>query len=442
MMKPIVTIVGRPNVGKSTLFNRLAGVRLAITDELPGTTRDRLAADISWADREFTLVDTGGLEVRPVSDLSQKVKDQVEMAIQEAEVIIFLVDVKSGLVVPDMEIAHQLRRSGKPVVLAVNKCDNQERREQAAEFYQLALGEPIPLSAYHGTGIGDLMARVVAHLPPVREVPEEPGLKIAIVGRPNVGKSMLLNAILGEQRAIVDEAPGTTRDAIDTPLKYNGRWVLLIDTAGLRRRGRIAGIERYSALRAFRAIGRADVVVPVLDATELVTAQDAHVAGYAKEALKGIVLVVNKWDLAKNLGWDEESCQQLIRRRLPFLSFAPILFVSAKLGWGVEKVLQAAVEVWEVRKKQVPSNKLSRWLEQVLSQHPPSTAGRHLQIKKVVQTGVNPPTFTFWVDRPEWLHFSYQRYLENRLREDFGFKGTPLGLRLVATRRRKARSRC
>ncbi len=429
-------------MGKSTLFNRLAGARLAITDELPGTTRDRLSADISWAGQEFTLVDTGGLEVRPASSLSQKIKDQVEMAIQEAEVIVFLVDVKSGLTVPDMEIAHQLRLSGKPVILAVNKCDNEVRRAGAVEFYELSLGEPVPLSAYHGTGIEDLMTRVVVYLPPVREVPEEPGLKIAIVGRPNVGKSMLLNAILGEQRVIVDEAPGTTRDVIDTPLDCNGQRVLLIDTAGLRRRGRIAGLERYSALRAFRAIGRADVVITVLDATELITAQDAHIAGYAKEALKGIVLVVNKWDLASELGWDEESCQQLIRRRLPFLSFAPILFVSARRGSGVERVIPAAMEIERVRKKQLSPKELSQWLEQVLSQHPPSAAGRQLQIKRVSQTGVTPPIFTFWVDKPEQLHFSYQRYLENRLREDFGFKGTPLGLRLVATRRRKARPRC
>jgi len=432
-----VAIVGRPNVGKSTLFNRLAGRRLAITDELPGTTRDRISADISWLGRELTLVDTGGLEVRPTSDLSQKVRDQVEVAIEEADVIIFLVDVRNGLVVPDMDIAHRLRRSGKPVVLGVNKCDNPERQAQAVEFYQLALGEPVPLSAYHGVGVDDLMAQAIADLPSSPAVPEEPGLKIAIAGRPNVGKSMLLNAILGKQRAIVDEVPGTTRDAIDTPFEYDGQRIWLIDTAGLRRRGRIAGIERYGALRAFRAIGRADVVALILDATEPVTAQDAHIAGYAKDALKGIVLVVNKWDLAGDLGWEEGTCIEWIRRKLPFLTFAPILFVSAKLGQAVEKVIETAAEIWQARGKRVPSEDLNRWLERVLSRHPPSTAGKQLQIKKVTQTGVSPPVFTFRVDRPELLHFSYKRYLENRLRQDFGFVGTSLGLKFVASKRRK-----
>jgi len=427
--RPIVAIVGRANVGKSTLFNRLVGERLAIVEDLPGTTRDRVYADISWGDHELTLIDTGGLEPRPDSSLRQKVKYQAEAAIEEAEVIIFMVDVLDGVTLSDSEVAEALRRSRKPIILVVNKADNDQRRDQAFQFHELGIGEPIAMSAHHGTGVADMMDEVAARLPPPTPIEEEPGmLKIAIVGRPNVGKSMLLNTILGQERAIVSETPGTTRDAIDTVFRYDGEPILFIDTAGIRRRGRVeGGIERYSVMRSLRAISRADVAILVTEAAEVITAQDAHIAGYIHQALKGMVLVVNKWDLAGELGIDAAACTTEILQRLKFFPGIPILFVSAQFGSGINQVLPTAKGVSQDRQKRLPTALLNEEMGRILAAHsPPSVRGRQLKVSYVTQAEVNPPTFVFFVNDPRLLHFSYQRYLENKLREAFGFGGIPL----------------
>ncbi|MDY6892152.1 MAG: ribosome biogenesis GTPase Der [Chloroflexota bacterium] len=441
MTKPIVAIVGRPNVGKSTLFNRLVGERLAIVEDIPGTTRDRVYADISWEDHDITLVDTGGLEPSPESTLRQKVQDQAEVAIDEADVIIFLVDVVNGVTLPDMEVAEALRRSQKPILLGVNKSDNNQRRHQAFQFHELGIGEPIPISAHHGTGVSDLMDEVSAMLPPSAPPAEEPDmLKIAIVGRPNVGKSMLLNAILGQERAIVSEIPGTTRDAVDTIFKHNDESVLFIDTAGIRRRGRIeGGIERYSVMRSIRAISRADVALLVTDATEVITAQDAHIAGYINQALKGMVLVVNKWDLASELELDAAACSLEIEQRLKFFPGVPILFVSAQFGKGIDKILPAARDICRNREKRIPTAHLNEEVGRIIAAHsPPSVQGKKLKISYVTQAESSPPTFVFFVNDPKLLHFSYQRYLENKLRESFGFSGIPL--KLIFKRKGRERS--
>ncbi len=429
MTKSIVAIVGRPNVGKSTLFNRLVGRRLAIVEDEPGTTRDRLYADIAWNESAFTIVDTGGLLLTPPSDMAQRVKEQVEVAIEEADAIILMVDVLGGVTHMDRDIAEMLRRSVKPVVLAANKADNERRSLDAAEFHQLALGDPIPISAYHDIGIDELLDRVAEGLhytPPEEELEM---MKVAIVGRPNVGKSTLLNAILGQERAIVNATPGTTRDAIDTVFEYNGERMLLIDTAGIRRRGRIeGGIERYGAARALRAIDRADVALLITEATEPLTAQDAHIAGYIQQAFRGMELVVNKWDLVEEMV-DRTQYTREIRRRLKFMPYAPIFYISATLGKGIDDVLGAAWEIFEERKKRVPTAMLNSMVRDAVAAHaPPSVVGRKLKILYATQAEISPPTFVFFVNDPALMHFSYRRYLENRLRQSFGFKGTPLRL--------------
>ena len=431
MSKPIVAIVGRPNVGKSTLFNRLAGERIAVVEDLPGTTRDRVYADITWGERELTLIDTGGFEPRPDSDLRQKVKHQAEVAIDEADVILFMVDVLDGVTIPDQETAEALMRSRKPIILAVNKADNDQRRQQAFQFHELGIGEPIAISAHHGIGVSDLMDEVCAKLPPPEPAAEEPEmLKIAIVGRPNVGKSMLLNAILGQDRAIVSEIPGTTRDATDTVFNYGGESMLFIDTAGIRRRGKIeVGIERYSVMRSLNAISRSDVALLVIESAEIMNEQDMHIAGYIHEALKGIVVVVNKWDLARELEVDKTQCASEIKQKLKFFPDAPIVFASAQFGKGIGQVLSAAKRVYQERQKRLPTPLLNEEMNRVVAAHPPpSLWGKQLKLSYVTQPGVNPPTFVFFVNDPRLIHFSYQRYLENSLRKAFGFKGTPLKL--------------
>jgi GTP-binding protein len=429
MGKPIVAIIGRQNVGKSTLLNRVVGKPLAIVEDLPGTTRDRIFADVSWRGVEFTMVDTGGLELKPQSAIAQAVKAQAETAIAEADVIVLLVDVKDGVVPADLETADLLRRVSKPIILAANKADNAKLETQAAEFYELGLGEPLAISAYHGRGTAELLDRIVSLLPPASppEAKSE-AVKVAIIGRPNVGKSMLLNALLGEDRAIVDEAPGTTRDAIDTLLDFRGQSVLLIDTAGIRRRGRVGvGVERYSVIRALRAIDRADIALLVLDAPELISAQDMHVAGYIQQAIKGIVLVVNKWDLMMNKSTIEYD--RYIRSQLKFIAYAPILYVSAKLGQGVDKVMPQVFEVYQERLKRLPTAAVNDVIQQAVAAHnPPRSGGKQLSILYATQAEVNPPTFVFFVNDAKLVHFSYQRYLENKLRQAFGFVGTPFRL--------------
>jgi GTP-binding protein len=430
MTKPLVALVGRPNVGKSTLFNRLIEERLAIVEDVPGTTRDRIYADAQWGGTTFTVIDTGGLLPEPTDDLVALVRDQVQIAIAEAEVIVFLVDVKEGVIASDLEIADLLRRSNKPVILAVNKADNESRRQAAVEFYQLGLGEPCPISALHGTGTGDLLDALLNVLPPQQPEVEAEGIKIAIVGRPNVGKSSVLNTILGQERMIVNEKPGTTRDAVDSFIEWDGQPVTLIDTAGIRRRGRIArGIERYSVIRALRAIQRADVALLLVDAVEGVTAQDAHIAGYIVEEAKGVVIVVNKWDLIEKDTYTMEGYTREIRRVLKFIAHAPLVFVSAITGQRVEKAIDVALRVQRARSYRVPTAQLNKLVEDAVSRHsPPSKRGKRLRIYYATQVGIAPPSFIFFVNDPQLVHFSYRRYLKNQLREASDFEGAPLRL--------------
>ncbi len=429
MSKPIVAIVGRQNVGKSTLLNRLAGKRLAIVEDLPGTTRDRIFANVSWQGIEFTIVDTGGLELKPPSTMSQAVKEQVEVAIAEADAIIFLVDVKNGVMPADPEIADMLRQTGKPTLLVANKADNARLESEAVEFHELGLGEPVVISAYHNRGTAELLDSIITMLPTPSLAEVEPeGMKVAIVGRPNVGKSTLLNTLLGEQRAIVDEAPGTTRDAIDTLLDFDGQSVLLIDMAGIRRRGRLGvGVERYSVIRALRAIDRADIALLVLDATELVTAQDTHIAGYIQQASKGIMFVVNKWDLVVDKSTTEYN--RSIRSHLKFMAYAPVLYISAKYGQGVDEIMPQVCQIYQERLKRLSTAVVNNVVQQAVAAHNlPRSGGKQLKILYATQAEVNPPTFVFFVNDAKLIHFSYQRYLENKLRQSFGFTGTPFRL--------------
>ncbi|MFH1003207.1 MAG: ribosome biogenesis GTPase Der [Chloroflexota bacterium] len=427
--KPVVAIVGRQNVGKSTLLNRMVGKPLAITADLPGTTRDRVFATVTWQGVEFIAVDTGGLELDSLTTIAQGVRGQVETAIAEADVIIFLADVRDGVIPLDREIADRLRRAGKPLILAANKADNDQLRAGVAEFYELGLGEPMAISAHHGRDTAELLDRVVALLPAAPpEAPEPAAIKVAIVGRPNVGKSMLLNALVGSERAIVDATPGTTRDALDTRLDFDGQNVILIDTAGIRRRGRVGtGVEWYSVIRSLRAVDRSDVALLVLDATELVTAQDQHIAGYVQQATKGIVLVVNKWDLA--VGKDTAEYNRHIRNQLRFIDYAPVLYTSAKLGDGVDGIMPQVYRVYQERLKRLPTAEVNSVVQQAAAAHnPPHRLGKSLKLLYATQAEVNPPTFVFFANDATLAHFSYQRYLENRLRRAFGFAGTPLRL--------------
>lgn len=428
---PRVAIVGRPNVGKSQLFNRLVGRRTALVEDLPGTTRDRIYGVSEWRGRRFEVIDTGGPGTNAAGPFAPQVRKQVEQALCEADVILFVVDVREGITAADEEIADLVRAVERPVVVLANKADNQKLAQDAVQFYQLGLGEPLPVSAYHGTGIAELLDMLVELLPPLpqAEIPAD-RLAIAIVGRPNVGKSALLNAILGEERVIVSEIPGTTRDTIDTLFSFNGHELLLVDTAGIRRRGRIEpGIERHSVLRAERAIERCAVALVIMDATEPATAQDLHIAGTVVEAYKGMVLVLNKMDLLKGIGPTEEELRRVIRTRLRFAPWAPIVFVSAKEGSGIEQLLRTAVRVGEVRSRRVPTAELNRVVHAAVARHaPPAVHGHKLKIFYVAQPEVNPPTFVFFVNDPALLHFSYERYLENALRRAFGFEGTAIRL--------------
>ena len=429
MSKPIVAIIGRQNVGKSTLLNRVAGKPIAIVADLPGTTRDRIFANVSWQGVEFTIVDTGGLEVKPQSAIAQGVEEQVGVAIDEADIIVFLVDVTDGVIPSDREITDRLRQVSKPIVLVANKADNPKLETGAAEFYELGLGEPLVISAYHGRGTAELQDKIISLLPsPLPIEAESEIMKVAIVGRPNVGKSMLLNALLGGERAITNDTPGTTRDAVDTLFDFNGQDVLLIDTAGIRRRGRLGvGVERYSVIRALRAIDRADVALLVLDATELLAAQDMHIAGYVQQAFKGIVLIVNKWDLAVDESTTE--CSKYIGRKLKFMPYAPVLYISAKLKQGVDKVMPQVCQAYQERFKQISADAVNDVVQQAVATHNlPRKGNKRFKLLSVTQAEVNPPTFIFFVNDTKLIHFSYRRYLENKLRQSFGFAGTPVRL--------------
>lgn len=455
MPKPIVALVGRPNVGKSTLFNRLVGERLAIVDDIPGTTRDRLYAECTWNGRMFAIVDTGGIDpthggkgVLSVgsADFIQDIKEQALVAARDADAILFVTDGEAGVTEPDREVAGILRRVQKkapdgtvrpPILLVVNKCDTAGRRAAATEFYELGLGEPHPVSAIHGTDVGDLLDALVDSFPEAEEVVEDV-IQIAIVGKPNSGKSSLLNRLVGEERAIVSPIAGTTRDSVDTQVDFQGLPLTLIDTAGIRRRGKVdRGVEQYSVLRSFRAIERADVALLIIDATTGITAQDSHIAGYILEAWKSCVVLVNKWDAVPNDDAAMEEQARRIHSDLNFMDYVPLLFISAKTGERVEEVLPLAVRVQEERLVRLTTSNINKVLIEAQDlQAPPTRSGRQLKLFYGTQVRSDPPTFMVYVNDPELLHFSYKRYLENQLRKHYGFLGTPIHL-VVKGRREK-----
>lgn len=451
MNKPVVALVGRPNVGKSTLFNRLAGERLAIVDDIPGTTRDRLFAQAEWNGVVFDIVDTGGIDPTTggkealsvgSAEFIEQIRNQARVAIQEADAILFLVDAISGVTPADVEVAEILRKNQTmrdglpwpPIFLVVNKADSESLRQSASQFYELGLGEPYPISAIHGTGTGDLLDVLVASLPRSVEEADDESVKIAIVGKPNVGKSSLLNRLIGEERAIVSPIPGTTRDAVDTKIEFNGVPITLIDTAGIRRRGKILpGVEKYSVMRSLRAIERSDVALLMIDATSGITMQDAHIAGFILEAWKSTVVLVNKWDAVEKDTHTMEHYTNQIRQQLNFMDYVPVLFISAKTGQRVNQVLPMALRVQEERLVHISTSRLNQILQRAQDEHAAtSRSGRALRIYYGTQVRSDPPTFMLYVNDPGLAHFSYLRYLENCLRREYPFLGTPVRLVLKA----------
>ena len=447
MPKPVVALVGRPNVGKSTLFNRLAGERLAIVDDTPGTTRDRIFADAEWTGVPFTVVDTGGIDPShggrtPLStgsaDFIDEIKSQAGVAIEEADVVLLMTDGQTGPTPADHEVAEILRRRQKmvngqphpPVMLVVNKCESLPERESAAQFYELGLGDPYAISAVHGTDTGDLLDALIKIFPAPEAIIEDDSVKIAIVGKPNAGKSSLLNRLVGQERSIVSPIAGTTRDAVDTKMKINDIDVTLIDTAGIRRRGRIdRGVEKFSVLRAMKAIERSDVALLMIDAVEGITAQDAHIAGYILDEWKSCVVLVNKWDALTKDNYTMENFTRQIREDLNFMDYVPILFISAKTGQRVDQVMPMALQVQEERLARLTTSKINDIIQKAMDyQPPPAHAGVQLKIYYGTQVRSDPPTFVLFVNNPKLMHFSYMRYLENCIRKEYGFLGTPIKL--------------
>lgn len=430
MSKPIVAIVGRPNVGKSTLFNALAGEMISIVKDTPGVTRDRIYAEVTWLNREFTMIDTGGIEPDSRDIILSQMREQAQIAIDTADVIIFLTDVRQGLQDADSKVADMLRRSGKPVVLVVNKVDSFEKfMPDVYEFYNLGIGEPFPISAASRLGIGDMLDEVTKHFPEgIGEEEEDDRPRIAIVGKPNVGKSSIVNKLLGKNRVIVSNIAGTTRDAIDTAIKYNGKEYIFIDTAGLRRKNKIKEeLERYSIIRTVTAVERADVVLMVIDATEGVTEQDAKIAGIAHERGKGIIIVVNKWDAIEKNDKTMYEFEKQIRQTLAYMPYAEIMYVSAETGQRLNKLYEMIDMVMENQTLRVATGVLNEIMaEAVAMQQPPSDKGKRLKLYYITQVAVKPPTFVIFVNDKELMHFSYTRYLENKIREAFGFRGTSL----------------
>ena len=429
--KPLVALVGQPNVGKSTLFNRLVGERLAIVQELPGTTRDRHYADVEWGGRVFTVVDTGGLVLGPSDRITEQVRVQAQVAIDEADVIVFLTDIMAGLTGPDAGIADLLRRTEKPIILTVNKADNIKREMNAHEFHALGLGEPLCISAAKGLSTGELLDRIVESFPDMPAETEVPDvLHIALVGRTNVGKSSLLNRLLGEERVIVDHMPGTTRDAVDTVVRYHGEEIVLIDTAGIRRRGHIErGVEKYSVLRSLKAISRADIVLLLVDAVEGVTAQDAHISGYILDQVKSAIVLVNKWDLVDKDSHTLHAYEEHVRRELRFMPWVPVLFVSALTGQRVGQILPQALHIHKERTTRLSTSQINDIIRRATARSsPPSKWGKKLRIYYGTQVGTAPPTFVLFVNDRQLVHFGYRRFLENQIRQRFKFQGTPLRL--------------
>ena len=428
MAQAVVAILGRPNVGKSTIFNRIVGERMAIVEDIPGVTRDRIYGEGDWLGRRFHVIDTGGIDIGD-EPLLVKMREQADLAIEEADVILFIVDGNEGLTGADEEVAQLLYRSKKPVVLGVNKIDNPERLQNLYEFYSLGLGEPMGISGAHGVGMGDLLDACVAHFSDEEEEKyDESTIKFSLIGRPNVGKSSLVNAILGRERVIVSNLPGTTRDAVDTSFEKNGQEYVIIDTAGMRKRGRVyEKTEKYSVLRAERAIERSDVALIVLDGEEGIIEQDKKIAGYAHQAGRAIIIVVNKWDAVKKDDKTMDAFRRNIREQFRFLSYAPIVFVSAKTKQKLHQLLPVVNQVTENHSFRVQTSMLNDVLMDAIAlTPPPSDKGRRLKIYYGTQVAVKPPNFVFFVNDMELLHFSYERYLENKIRETFGFIGTPI----------------
>lgn len=430
MSRPIVAIVGRPNVGKSTLFNALAGERISIVKDFPGVTRDRIYADVTWLNSQFTMIDTGGIEPDSKDEMLSYMREQAEIAIETADVIIFLVDVRQGLVDADSKVADMLRRSGKPIVLVVNKVDNFEKMmPDVYEFYNLGIGEPYPISSSGKLGFGEMLDEVVKHFDRGNtEETEDERPRIAIVGKPNVGKSSIVNKLVGERRVIVSDIAGTTRDAIDTPIRRNGKEYILIDTAGLRRKSKIKEeLERFSIIRTVSAVERADVVVLVIDANEGITEQDAKIAGIAHDRGKGIVIVVNKWDLIEKNNNSVKEFTNDIKETLSFMSYAEILFLSAQTGQRLHKLFETIEVVIQNQQLRIATGVLNEILmEATALQQPPSDKGKRLKLYYITQVAIKPPTFVIFVNNKELMHFSYTRYIENKVREAFGFSGTSL----------------
>ena len=431
MSKPIVAIVGRPNVGKSTLFNIFANSRISIVENTPGVTRDRIYATGEWLDREFLMVDTGGIEIMNTDAIAVSIRTQAQIAIREADVILFLCDAKTGVTDEDAGVAKLLRESKKPIVLAVNKADGQKDELGIYEFYQLGLGEPMPISAANHIGLGDLLDKVTGYFKELHlddSSDDEDIIKVALIGRPNVGKSSIFNLLVGQERSIVSNIPGTTRDAIDTPAMIEGQKYLFIDTAGMRRKAQVEeNIERYSVMRSLRAVDRSDVVLMVMDAVDGVTEQDKKIAGYAHEAGKGVILVVNKWDLYDKKNDSTIRYTEDLRKELIFLQYAPPVFVSALTKQRINRLPELIKFVAEQCSMRIATNVLNQVVEDAVAMNPtPSDKGKRLRIFYATQVKVKPPTFVFFVNEPEIMHFSYQRYLENKLRESFGFEGTPI----------------
>ncbi len=428
--KPIVAVVGRPNVGKSTLFNALAGENISIVQDRPGVTRDRIYADITWLDKNFTLIDTGGIEPDSKDVILTQMRTQAEIAMETADVIIFLVDVKQGLVDADSKVADMLRRSKKPVVLVVNKVDSFEKyMTDVYEFYNLGIGDPFPISAANRMGIGDMLEEVVSHFPEMDyEEEEDNRTRVAIVGKPNVGKSSLINKLLGEDRLIVSDIAGTTRDAVDTEISYGDKEYVFIDTAGLRRKNKIKeDLERYMIVRTVSAVERADIVVLVIDAVEGVTEQDAKIAGIAHERGKAVIIAVNKWDALEKDDKTIYRVTEKVRDTLAYMPYAEIIFISAKTGQRLPKLFETIEIVSENHAMRVSTGVLNEIMaEAVAMQQPPSDKGKRLRLYYITQVSVKPPTFVIFVNDKELMHFSYTRYIENQIRETFGFKGTPL----------------
>ena len=427
MRKGIVAIVGRANVGKSTIFNRIVGQRISIVEDTPGVTRDRIYADASWLTRDFKIIDTGGIELENAS-FTEQIKMQAEIAIEEADIILFVVNGREGVTKEDLFVARLLQKSRKPIVLAVNKIDDQKFKDNIYDFYSLGIGDPIAVSGSHGIGIGDVLDEIIHQLPAVDEKKEDDVIRFSVIGRPNVGKSSLTNAILGEERVIVSDIEGTTRDAIDTPFEKDGQKYCVVDTAGMRKKGKIyENVEKYSVLRALSAVEKSDVVLMVIDGNQGIIEQDKHVAGYAHEAGKAVILVDNKWDLIEKDSKTMKKMESQIREQFKYLDYAPIIFVSAKDKKRVHLLLPMIQEVYANSQKRVATSVLNDVLIDAQTMNPTTTFnGGRLKIYYANQVSVCPPTFVLFTNDPQYLHFSYKRYLENRLRDAFGFEGTPI----------------